>query len=161
MSVLGSEYPVVTVILAQKLLGERVSRPQAAGIALALIGVGIVSVNWARCRQKFPQTGDASRAAVREPPSVEHSGGPPGGVSLDTPRRGVVGSRAEAVARAGSGRACSPLGTGSWRRLHVSFADPRRSRHTPTPARHTAPSRPSMDAGLPAHCEIRRGGRVT
>jgi drug/metabolite transporter (DMT)-like permease len=42
---LGSEYPVVTVILAQKLLGERVSRPQAAGIALALIGVGIVSVN--------------------------------------------------------------------------------------------------------------------
>jgi drug/metabolite transporter (DMT)-like permease len=45
VSVLGSEYPVVTVILAQKLLGERVSRPQAAGIALALIGVGIVSVN--------------------------------------------------------------------------------------------------------------------
>ena len=45
VSVLGSEYPVVTVILAQKVLGERVSRPQAAGIALALIGVGIVSVN--------------------------------------------------------------------------------------------------------------------
>ena len=31
--------------LAQNLLGERVSRPHAAGIALALIGVGIVSVN--------------------------------------------------------------------------------------------------------------------
>jgi drug/metabolite transporter (DMT)-like permease len=45
VSVLGSEYPVVTVILAQTLLGERVSRPQAAGIALALAGVGIVSVN--------------------------------------------------------------------------------------------------------------------
>jgi drug/metabolite transporter (DMT)-like permease len=45
VSVLGSEYPVVTVILAQKLLHERVSRPQAAGIALALVGVGIVSVN--------------------------------------------------------------------------------------------------------------------
>jgi drug/metabolite transporter (DMT)-like permease len=45
VSVLGSEYPVVTVILAQRVLGERVSRPQAAGIALALIGVGIVSVN--------------------------------------------------------------------------------------------------------------------
>jgi drug/metabolite transporter (DMT)-like permease len=45
VSVLGSEYPVVTVILAQTLLGERVSRPQAAGIALALVGVGIVSVN--------------------------------------------------------------------------------------------------------------------
>jgi drug/metabolite transporter (DMT)-like permease len=45
VSVLGSEYPVVTVILAQRLLHERVSRPQAAGIALALVGVGIVSVN--------------------------------------------------------------------------------------------------------------------
>lgn len=45
VSVLGSEYPVVTVILAQALLHERVSRPQAAGIALALVGVGIVSVN--------------------------------------------------------------------------------------------------------------------
>jgi drug/metabolite transporter (DMT)-like permease len=45
VSVLGSEYPVVTVILAQALLGERVSRPQAAGITLALLGVGIVSVN--------------------------------------------------------------------------------------------------------------------
>ena len=42
---LGSEYPVVTVILAQTLLGERVSRPQAAGITLALVGVGIVSLN--------------------------------------------------------------------------------------------------------------------
>jgi drug/metabolite transporter (DMT)-like permease len=45
VSVLGSEYPVVTVVLAQTLLGERVSRPQAAGIALALAGVGIVAVN--------------------------------------------------------------------------------------------------------------------
>jgi drug/metabolite transporter (DMT)-like permease len=45
VSVLGSEYPVVTVVLAQTLLGERVSRPQAAGIALALVGVGIVSVS--------------------------------------------------------------------------------------------------------------------
>ena len=45
VAVLGSEYPVVTVILAQTILHERVSRPQAAGIALALVGVGIVSVN--------------------------------------------------------------------------------------------------------------------
>jgi uncharacterized membrane protein len=44
VSVLGSEYPVVTVILAQVLLHERVTRPQAAGIGLALVGVGIVSV---------------------------------------------------------------------------------------------------------------------
>jgi drug/metabolite transporter (DMT)-like permease len=45
VSVLGSEYPVVTVVLAQTILAERVSRPQAAGIALALAGVAIVSVN--------------------------------------------------------------------------------------------------------------------
>jgi uncharacterized membrane protein len=45
VSVLGSEYPVVTVILAQTILHERISRPQKAGIALALVGVGIVSVN--------------------------------------------------------------------------------------------------------------------
>jgi drug/metabolite transporter (DMT)-like permease len=45
VSVLGSEHPVVTVILAQALLGERVSRPQAAGITLALAGVAIVAVN--------------------------------------------------------------------------------------------------------------------
>jgi drug/metabolite transporter (DMT)-like permease len=45
VSVLGSEYPVVTVVLAQALLGERVSLPQATGIALALLGVGIVTVN--------------------------------------------------------------------------------------------------------------------
>jgi drug/metabolite transporter (DMT)-like permease len=43
VSVLGSEYPVVTVILAQTILHERISRPQKAGIAL--VGVGIVSVN--------------------------------------------------------------------------------------------------------------------
>jgi uncharacterized membrane protein len=45
VSVLGSEYPVVTVVLAQTLLGERVSRPQAAGILLALAGVGMVTAN--------------------------------------------------------------------------------------------------------------------
>jgi drug/metabolite transporter (DMT)-like permease len=44
VAVLGSEYPVVTVLLAQALLGERVTRVQAAGIGLALAGVGIVSV---------------------------------------------------------------------------------------------------------------------
>jgi drug/metabolite transporter (DMT)-like permease len=45
VSVLGSEYPVVTVLLAQTILHERISRPQKAGIALALVGIGIVSVN--------------------------------------------------------------------------------------------------------------------
>jgi drug/metabolite transporter (DMT)-like permease len=43
VSVLGSECPVATVLLAQTLLGERISRPQAAGVSLALVGVGMVS----------------------------------------------------------------------------------------------------------------------
>jgi drug/metabolite transporter (DMT)-like permease len=43
VSVLGSEYPVVTVILAHTFLGERISPPQWFGVALALAGVGMVS----------------------------------------------------------------------------------------------------------------------
>jgi drug/metabolite transporter (DMT)-like permease len=43
VGVLGSEYPVVTVLLAQVVLRERVTQPQAVGIALALAGVGLVS----------------------------------------------------------------------------------------------------------------------
>ena len=43
VSVLGSEYPVVTVILAHAFLGERVTPPQLLGVALALTGVGMVS----------------------------------------------------------------------------------------------------------------------
>jgi uncharacterized membrane protein len=43
VSVLGSEYPVVTVILAHGFLGERITPPQWAGVALALTGVGMVS----------------------------------------------------------------------------------------------------------------------
>ena len=43
VSVLGSEYPVATVILAHIFLGERISRPQLLGVALALTGVGMVS----------------------------------------------------------------------------------------------------------------------
>jgi drug/metabolite transporter (DMT)-like permease len=43
VSVLGSEYPVATVILAHVFLGERITRPQIVGIALALAGVGMVS----------------------------------------------------------------------------------------------------------------------
>ncbi|HYX86583.1 MAG TPA: DMT family transporter [Gaiellales bacterium] len=44
VSVLGSEYPVATVLLAQIVLRERITRPQAAGVTLALVGVGMVSV---------------------------------------------------------------------------------------------------------------------
>lgn len=39
VAVLGSLYPVVTVILAHVLLGERLTRAQQAGIAVALAGV--------------------------------------------------------------------------------------------------------------------------
>jgi drug/metabolite transporter (DMT)-like permease len=45
VAVLGSEYPVVTVVLAQLLLGERLTRPQTVGITLALVGVGMVTLN--------------------------------------------------------------------------------------------------------------------
>jgi drug/metabolite transporter (DMT)-like permease len=43
VSVLGSEYPVVTVILAHTFLGERITSPQWVGVALALTGVGMVA----------------------------------------------------------------------------------------------------------------------
>jgi drug/metabolite transporter (DMT)-like permease len=43
VSVLGSEYPVATVILAHAFLGERITPPQILGVALALTGVGMVA----------------------------------------------------------------------------------------------------------------------
>jgi drug/metabolite transporter (DMT)-like permease len=43
VSVLGSEYPVATVILAHVFLGERITPPQLAGVGLVLTGVGMVS----------------------------------------------------------------------------------------------------------------------
>lgn len=42
-AVLGSLYPVMTVVLAAAVLHERVARSQAAGIAVALAGVVLVS----------------------------------------------------------------------------------------------------------------------
>jgi drug/metabolite transporter (DMT)-like permease len=43
VSVLGSLYPVVTVLAAHLVLGERVSRFQLGGVALALAGVAVVA----------------------------------------------------------------------------------------------------------------------
>lgn len=42
-SVLGSLYPVTTVLLAHLVLGERVTSLQKAGIATALVGVAVIS----------------------------------------------------------------------------------------------------------------------
>jgi drug/metabolite transporter (DMT)-like permease len=43
VSVLGSLYPIVTVLLAHVLLGERLTRPQQAGVAVALAGVAAIA----------------------------------------------------------------------------------------------------------------------
>jgi drug/metabolite transporter (DMT)-like permease len=44
VSILGSLYPVVTVLLALVILRERLTRVQSAGIAVALAGVAALSV---------------------------------------------------------------------------------------------------------------------
>lgn len=43
VAVVGSLYPVVTVLLARAILHERIARLQAVGVALALLGVAMVS----------------------------------------------------------------------------------------------------------------------
>jgi drug/metabolite transporter (DMT)-like permease len=43
VSVLGSLYPVTTVVLAAMVLDERVAPRQAAGVAAVLLGIGLVS----------------------------------------------------------------------------------------------------------------------
>jgi uncharacterized membrane protein len=43
VSVLGSLYPVVTVLLAHVLLGERLTRPQQIGVTVALAGVAAIA----------------------------------------------------------------------------------------------------------------------
>jgi drug/metabolite transporter (DMT)-like permease len=43
VAVLGSLYPIPTVVLARAVLGERVSPLQRAGVAIALVGVAVVA----------------------------------------------------------------------------------------------------------------------
>ena len=45
VSVLGSLYPVTTVVLAVMVLDERVAPRQAAGVAIVLAGIGLVSAH--------------------------------------------------------------------------------------------------------------------
>jgi drug/metabolite transporter (DMT)-like permease len=44
VSVLASIYPIVTVILAHLVLGERITRTQRAGVLFAMTGVAAVSL---------------------------------------------------------------------------------------------------------------------
>jgi drug/metabolite transporter (DMT)-like permease len=43
VAVLGSLYPIPTVVLARVVLGERVSAVQRVGVAVALAGVAVVA----------------------------------------------------------------------------------------------------------------------
>jgi drug/metabolite transporter (DMT)-like permease len=45
VSVLGSLYPVTTVVLAVMVLDERIAPRQAAGVAIVLAGIGLVSAH--------------------------------------------------------------------------------------------------------------------
>jgi drug/metabolite transporter (DMT)-like permease len=43
VAVVGSLYPVMTVVLARAVLGERIAPVQAAGVGIALAGVAMIA----------------------------------------------------------------------------------------------------------------------
>jgi drug/metabolite transporter (DMT)-like permease len=43
VAVLAAQFPVVTVLLARGLLGERLARNQAIGVLLALTGIALLA----------------------------------------------------------------------------------------------------------------------
>ena len=87
VSVLGSEYPVVTVILAQTHPARARLAAAGGGDRARARGHRHRQRELTRCREKIPKTGDAAGGGgVRLPSVGSSSGGPPGGVSKRTRR---------------------------------------------------------------------------